>query len=178
MNLIASRYARALFEVASAADAVDAVAGDLHRLDQALEKAGLRAQIMEPDTPVKRRAEYLHDLVDRAHQLTRNLIDVLLARRRWQILGDLSAAYDALVRLARGEEIGLVESPYALDDQQMAALASTASRLSGKKVTLELVIAPELLGGVRLRVGNTLYDSSVATALEELERQLMAVSIV
>ncbi len=177
MNLIASRYARALFEAASAADAVDAIAGDLSRLDQALEHAGLRALIMEPDTPRKRRAKVLHDLVTEAHQLTKNLIDALLARRRWEILGDLSTAFDALVRVARGTETGIVESPFPLDDEQMAALASTASRLSGKQVTLELVIAAELLGGVRLRVGNTLYDCSVATALEDLERQLMSVPI-
>ena len=43
----------------------------------------------------------------------------------------------------------------------------------GKNVTLEVAVNPDLIGGVRLRLGNTLYDGSVATVLEELERALM-----
>jgi len=178
MSLIASRYARALFEAASAARAIDAVGEDLGRLEQALENVGLRAQIMEPVTPAELRARTMRELASGAHQLTRNLVEVLLARRRWEILGDLLPAFEALVRVSRGEEVGVVESPHPLDAEQLAALASTASGLSGKKVSLEQSIVPELLGGLRLRVGNTLYDSSVATALEDLERQLMAVPII
>ncbi|MHC5063476.1 MAG: ATP synthase F1 subunit delta [Planctomycetota bacterium] len=177
MSLIANRYARALYESASGKEAVEKVQGDLAKLGEALQDEALRALILDPDIPASKRAELLRKLVAEAHVLTRSLIDVLIHRRRFEILDDIPAAYAALVREQRGEELGIVESAQALVEDQLARLEERASKLSGKKVTLEQVTNPELIGGVRLRVGNTLYDSSVASALEELERQLLEVPI-
>jgi F0F1-type ATP synthase delta subunit len=59
----------------------------------------------------------------------------------------------------------------------MAALTGLAARLSGKKVTLTQVLAPELLGGVRLRLGNVLYDGSVLASLQQMQDRLLQASI-
>ncbi len=177
MSLIANRYARALYEAAASKDAVEAVQGDLSSLEAVLAKASFRAAILDPDVPAGQRADLLRKQVDKAHVLTRSLIDVLFRRHRFAILNEIPEAFAALVRRVRGEETGIVETAHALGADQITKLEERAGGLSGKKVSLEQVTNPKLLGGVRLQVGNTLYDSSVASALEELERQLLEVPI-
>ena len=78
-----------------------------------------------------------------------------------------------MMRAARGEVEGEVETPKPLDQDQLADLEKAASQTFGKRVSLSMRINPDLIGGVRVRVGNTLYDGSIETALEELERRLM-----
>jgi F-type H+-transporting ATPase subunit delta len=102
---------------------------------------------------------------------------VLQQRRRLDVLFDLGPAYRAMVMNARGEVDGVAESAHALDAQELAALAELASRLSGKKVKLTTAHRPELLGGVRLRVGNVLYDGSLRATLDQLEQKLQQATV-
>ena len=74
---------------------------------------------------------------------------------------------------SRGEVEGVVESAKLLDVKELGELETTVSASVGAKASLELRINPDLLGGVRVRVGNTLYDGSIATAIEDLSRRLM-----
>ena len=67
---------------------------------------------------------------------------------------------------------GVVETARELAADEVTALEAKTSAALGQKVSLEPRVADELIGGVRIRVGNTLYDGSVATALEDLERRL------
>jgi len=173
MSLLAKRYARAIFEVASERGAADAVAADLARVASALDDAALRGVLRDPKTTRGDCQRVLTRLMGDAHELSKSLLGVLLRRRREAILPELRAAFDALARDARGEIEGLVESARQLGEEQQRALGESVSKRLGKKVLLRAAVTPELLGGVRLRVGNTLYDGSVATALEELERRLM-----
>ncbi len=74
---------------------------------------------------------------------------------------------------ARGEILGVLESAKSVDELAVREMEGRATRLAGKKVTLEVKVDEELIGGVRIRIGNTLYDGSVATAIEDLHRRLM-----
>lgn len=174
MSLIAHRYAKALFLAATEKDAVDAVDRDLITFGAALENEEIRGILLNPDTGEDTRSKALQKLAAGGHELTRSLIGVLLRRRRVEVLPELPDAFRALVRASRNEADGVIESARELAPEQIAELEKVAARLSGKTVTLTQRVMPELLGGVRLRVANTLYDGSVATALQELEQQLMA----
>ena len=177
MSLLANRYARALFDAAQSSDAIDAVAGDLTTVARALADPVIRAVVLEPDTPVATRRRALEKLAENFHQLTKNLVQMLLARRRQALLTCLQPAFRRLVMEAAGEVDGLLESAAPLSEDTLRAVTSTAAALSGKTVVLTVRENPDLIGGVRLRIGNTLYDSSVATAIEELERALMSAPI-
>ena len=78
-----------------------------------------------------------------------------------------------LVHDSRGEVEGTVETAKPIDDDELRKIEAAASVTFGKKVSLRVEVDPELIGGIRLRVGNTLFDGSVATALDDLERKLM-----
>ncbi|MHC4512417.1 MAG: ATP synthase F1 subunit delta [Planctomycetota bacterium] len=173
MSILNQRYAAAIFEVATKAGVVDQMGADLRKIHETLESAGMRALVVSPETTATRRRQVLMKIVEDGHQLTQNLIGVVLQRRREALLCDLCPAYEELVRQARGEVLGVVETAKPMDTLQHKQVEETASRLTGKKATLSVTENPDLIGGVRIYVGNTLYDGSMATALEQLERQLM-----
>jgi F-type H+-transporting ATPase subunit delta len=173
MSLLAQRYAKAMFQVAEGHGALDAVDADLGRLAGALRDPAARSVVLSPDTASEVRNRVVEKLLGTCHDLTRNLIGVVLRRRREAVLVDMSTAFKDLLRASRGKVLGVVETAKTIDEKGLKDLEAHASKLVGKNVTLEVEVNPALIGGVRLRLGNTLYDGSVATVLEHLERALM-----
>lgn len=173
MTLLAGRYARALFEVAEARGAVDAVAADLAAIDDILADPELRAHASRADLSGGAARALLARLGADRHELVQNLFAVLQRRRRHAVVAGLRAAFDALVREARGEVQGRVETAGPIDDAQRGSITELAAKLAGRSVALEFSDNPALLGGVRLQLGNTLYDGSVATRLGALRQKLM-----
>ncbi|MDA0933834.1 MAG: ATP synthase F1 subunit delta [Planctomycetota bacterium] len=174
MTLLAGRYARALFEVAESRGAVDAVAADLAAIDEILSDPELRSHASRADLSGGAARALLGRLGDGRHELVRNLFAVLQRRRRHTVVADLRVAFDALVRQARGEVHGRVETAGPIDDAQRGSIETLASKLAGRAVSLEFSDNPALLGGVRLQLGNTLYDGSVATRLGALRQRLLS----
>lgn len=177
MTLLAKRYAQALFALAKEGGAVDAVASDLGALHAELHAPGAGELLSSPDVPADERKSVLEKLGAGRHQLVQNLIGVLHERRRLEVLPDLPVAFRDLYMEDRGEVEGTAESAHPLSTDEIAGLTELASRLSGKKVVLTAAHKPELLGGVRLIVGNVLYDGSLRAALTQLEEQLQQSSV-
>ncbi|MGA1524321.1 MAG: ATP synthase F1 subunit delta [Planctomycetota bacterium] len=173
MTLLAGRYARALFEVADARGAVDAVAADLAAIDGILADPELRAHAARADLSGGAARVLLDRLGEGRHELVRNLFEVLKRRRRHTVVAELREAFDELVRQARGEVRGRVETAGPIDEAQRGSIQELASKLAGRSVALEFSDNPALLGGVRLQLGNTLYDGSVATRLGALRQRLL-----
>lgn len=177
MTLLAKRYASALFALAKEKDATDVVAADLSALHAELHAPHAAALLESPDVPADERRAILDKLGEGRHELVRNTLGVMRERRRLDVLKDLPAAFRALYMQDRGEVEGVAESAHPLTADELSALTGLASRLSGKKVVLTSAHRPELLGGVRLIVGNVLYDGSLRAALDQLENQLQQSSI-
>jgi F-type H+-transporting ATPase subunit delta len=177
MTLLAKRYAEALYALAKGQGAIDAVGSELASLHTALQAPGARALLTSPDVTAAERSRLFGRLAQSSHPLVANLIGVLQHRRRLEALFDLQPAFRALAMADRGEVEGIAESAHPLGAAELQALTALAGRLSGKKVQLTTADRPELLGGVRLRVGNVLYDGSLRAALDQLERQLSQASL-
>jgi len=174
MSQLARRYARALFEVAQDKGAIDAVASDLAAIDGVLADPTVRGAVARSDLPGRAVNVLLGRLAEGRSPLTQNLLRAMGSRRRHPALLELRAAFDLLARESRGELAGIAETARPLGDEQRRALMDLAGRLSGRTVELQFQDNPELIGGVRLRLGNTLYDGSVASALEELHKKLLS----
>ncbi len=172
MTLLAKRYATAVFALATQQNAVDAVGNDLAALHAELAVPAARALLTSPDVNDKERAAVLDKLCAGRSQLLKNLVGVLQHRRRLDVLFDLAPAFRDLVMASRGEVEGVVESAHPLSADDLTALRALAGRLSGKTVQLTATTKPGLLGGVRLRIGNLLYDGSLRASLEQLEQKL------
>jgi F-type H+-transporting ATPase subunit delta len=174
---LADRYAKALFAAADSAGAVDAVAADVERLGREVANASVCGLLTRPDVPRATVHSVLEKLgaEDGRHPLVRNVLGVLAERRRAAITVELPAAFARLSRIARGELEGVVASSVELDEAGRNTARDLAHRLSGgKTVHLSFETDPELLGGIRLQIGNTLYDGSLRTQLEDLHERLLA----
>lgn len=172
MTLLAKRYASALFTLAKEKGAVDAVASDLAALHGELHAPGASALLSSPDVAADERAAALAKLTAGRHELVSNLVGVMQHRRRLDVLADLPTAFRDLLMVDRGEVEGVAESAHPLGDDELKVLTELASRLSGKQVVLTAAHKPELIGGVRLVVGNVLYDGSLRAALDQLQDKL------
>ena len=177
MTLLAKRYATALHLAAKAQGAVDAVLRDLDALHVAMQDRAVRSLWLSPDVRGAARTRTAQKLGNGRSPLIANLLAVLLRRRRQEVLADLYPAYRALVLQERGEVEGVVETPRPLGQGELAQLEQMAQRLCGRKCSLAVSVRPELIGGVRLLVGNTLYDGSLKSSLAQLEQRLLQVPV-
>lgn len=177
MTLLAKRYATALFALAKDKGAADAVASDMAALHGELHAPGASELLSSPDVSVEERANVLKKLTEGRHELVTNLVGVMQHRRRLDVLPDLPTAYRTLYMEDRGEVEGVAESAHPLGADELAGLTELANRLSGKKVVLTSKHNTELLGGVRLIVGNVLYDGSLRAALTQLQDKLQQSSV-
>lgn len=172
MTLLAKRYATALFALAKDKGVTDAVASDLAELHGELHAPHAGDLLTSPDVAADERVGILAKLTAGRHDLVANLVGVLQHRRRLEVLCDLPAAFRELYMDDRGEVEGTAESAHPLDEQELKSLTELACRLSGKQVVLTATHVPDLLGGVRLYVGNVLYDGSLRAALNQLQDKL------
>lgn len=107
-------------------------------------------------------------------RLVRNLIYVLIDRRRTDTLAEIGDAFE----IALDERLGIVradvKSAAPLSDRQQSELQQELSRVSGRQVRCDFSIDPALIGGVVARIGSTVYDGSVRSQLETLRERLVA----
>lgn len=176
MTLLAKRYAEALHALCKQQGVLDAVAQQVAGMHAVLCTPGARDAFLGPQA-ASVRSSLLGKLTSDCHDLVKNLVAVLAHRRRLAVLFDLHPALRELVLADRGEVEGVVETPRLLEQAEMAALTSLAGRLSGKTVHLVQKHKPELLGGVRLCVGNVLYDGSLQSNLAQLGQRMLAASL-
>jgi len=177
MTLLAKRYASALLLAARAASAEDAIASDLAAVHAAVRVPGVRPMIASPDLTEQERERVLTKLTAGRHTLVQNLVKVLQHRHRIDVLFDIQPAFRALLMAQRGELEGIVETARPLAAEDESRLREVAGKIAGRKVALSVQVRPELVGGVRLRIGNVLYDGSLQSALSQLEKKLLQATL-
>ena len=176
---VAGRYASALYELAdstadSAAESakvLDAVAGDLRTLDSMLEISDDFARLVS--SPVLTRGEQVAAVTAVARKagfcsLTVKFVGLLAQNRRLGGLGSMVAAFLSLLAVRRGEVTARVTSAQAMKRKHLDALTKALTKSLGAKVALETRVDPALMGGMVVRVGSKMIDSSLATKLQKL----------
>lgn len=169
---LATRYSVALFELADEKHALDAVSADLASLGRMIaESEDLRTLIY---SPLMKRAEQgkAIDAVVRAAdlgELTRRFVGLVANNRRLFALPAIIKAFHKLLADKRGEMTAEVTAAHPLTDAQKAAVSDAIKRVVGGKVSIDMKIDPGLLGGLVVRVGSRMIDSSVRTKLQKLQ---------
>ena len=177
MTLLARRYANALFLAAREKGAVAAVGKDLEVLHAVLAAPAARAVLLSPDLKATERERLLEKLAAGRNPLVKGLLQTALHRRRLEMLPALQPAFRELELKERGEVEGVAETARPLDPADVQQVTALAQKLAGKKVLLRVEVHPELIGGLRLKLGNELYDGSVSTALAQLEQKLLQAAL-
>ena len=168
---LAGRYALAIFELAQEERAVEAVAVDFATLKQLMaESPDLTRLIRAPVFSREEQAAGMNGVLHRmeASALTRRFILLLASKRRLFALADIIRAYGSLVAKQKGEISAQVTSACPLSDDEAAELKSILRSKLSKDVNLETRVNPSLLGGLIVKVGSRMIDSSLRTKLNGL----------
>ena len=172
---LAERYAHALFELAQDAALVDVVSIDLAGLHRAMEaSADLRRLVRSPVFSAEDQAKALKAVLAQmgANELTAKFVLLLAQKRRLPALTQIIEAYEHRVATARGETEAEVTAARSLSEGELAELKSVLKTRLGKEPRLHSKVDPTLLGGLVVKVGSRMIDSSLRTKLDGL-RQAM-----
>lgn len=172
---VAGRYAAALFELAEEQKNLDEVAADMATIRSLLaESADLRRLVASPVLGRDAQGQALAAVLEKAgvSALTRSFAGVVARNRRLFVLDAMCLGYRQLLANARGEMTAEIMTAQPLTDAQQAALEQELRTAMGSKVTLDTRVDASLLGGMIVKVGSRMVDSSLRTKLQRLELSL------
>ncbi len=173
MEEIAQVYARSLFEVASEADTLDTVREQLGAFAEALgDSRELQTFFFSPYFSTQEKKDGLGRTVTGADETLTNFLEVLLENHRMPVIFRVRREVDRLWQEANQLLPVEITSAVALDDNVATRIGDEIGRQTGRRVQLTSTVDPDVIGGVVLRVGNSILDASIRTRLEALRKQV------
>ena len=174
-STIANRYAQSLFQLALEKQVVAEVNTDLEELVKVIETTPeLISLLTTPKFSIDRKKQIVAEIFANANPLAVNTFGLLLDKKRVNEIGNLAQSFKQLAAEAQGSSEATVFSTRALTEQEKEEISSSFSKLVGKeKLTITNVIEPSIIGGVRVQIGNYIFDNTVASKLENLKRTLV-----
>ncbi|MFP7492590.1 F0F1 ATP synthase subunit delta [Terribacillus saccharophilus] len=175
---IVKRYAEALFEVAENRDIVETVRAELHTAKQVAQNdAAFLRYLSEPKVSLDKKKALIETSFAAASIETRNTLKLLLDAGRIGSIPQMADVFQALHDEKQGTVQATVYSVRELSVAERQTVADTFSKKLGiQAVSIDNKVDPTLLGGLKVRIGNTVYDSSIKNQLTRIERNLVNVS--
>jgi F-type H+-transporting ATPase subunit delta len=171
----ARRYAEAAFELAVRDEAVDAWAAGIDMAAQIASDDRIRTYLDSPAAPLIERLALIDRVLDnKAPESVARLLKLLVTRRAVDRLPAISAEFRRLVNRERGVVEALVTSAAPLTADETEALKTKVGEMTDRTVDLRVQVDDSLIGGLTVRIGDTLYDASVRGRLERLREQLVS----
>jgi len=168
------RFAEAAFEIATRDGTVEQWRKDLGSACEVASNAAAARAIDSPAVPFDVRRRAVEELLrGRVSALALNMALVLAARGRFDLMPDISEAFDDLYRRSKGIVGATVTTPLPLGAAERDALQRRVEEIAGARVELYTETDPALLGGLCVRIGDYQIDASVATRLDRLRKQLV-----
>ncbi len=168
---VAGRYASALFEIAREGNAIDAVSRDLDTVAAMLaESADLQRLIRNPVFTVAEQSRAIGALLDRAGigGLAGNLVRLIASKRRLFILPEMIRGYRALVAKSKGIVAATVTVAEPPSERVLSEIRSALRDMAGADVDVKVTVDPSLIGGLVVKIGSRMVDSSLKTKLNSI----------
>jgi F-type H+-transporting ATPase subunit delta len=173
MEEIATVYARSLFEVAQERDTLDAVREQIGQYADALQEShDLQVFFFSPYFSTEEKKEQLGNLLDGADEAVTNFLELLVEKHRMPAIFRIRRELDSLWADANQLLPVTITSAVELDSSTVEGIGKAIGDQTGRKVELTTNVDPDVLGGIVLRVGNSILDASIRNRLEQLRRQV------
>ena len=175
VSTTAGRYATALFDLARETNAIDAVKADLERFDALIaESPDLLRLVRSPVFSAAEQLQALAAVLGRAGigGLAEKFLKLVTANRRLFAVRDMIKAFRELVADHKGEATAEITVAEQLKDDHVAALKSALHAVSGKDVDLSIKIDPAIIGGLVVKLGSRMVDSSLRTKLNAIRHAM------
>lgn len=175
-GIVAKRYAVALFQLAKEQNALDRFEAELRTIKQVFnENEDFLTVLSNPKLSIDRKKLMVKEAFSSFSQMTLNTLYLLLDRHREDMILDVADEFIELANNEHGIAEAKVFSVRPLSEDEKTGISSVFAAKVGKvSLKIENVVDKSLIGGVKLRIGNRIYDGSVKGKLERLERELTA----
>ena len=173
MEEIAVVYARSLFEVAKDQDKLDDVRDQIDEFADALDESReLAVFFFSPYFSTEEKKDGLDKAIDGAEPIVQNFLGLLIENHRMPALFRVRRELDRLWEEENELLPVQITSAIELDEAVTKRIGEEIGRQTGRKVELSTTVDPDVLGGIVLRVGNSILDASIRTRLERLRKQV------
>jgi F-type H+-transporting ATPase subunit delta len=173
MEEIAQVYARSLFEVAKEQDKLDVVREQLGQFADALDgDRELSIYFFSPYFSTPEKKDGLGKLLEGVDPVVENFLSLLIENHRMPAVFRVRREYDALWEEENRRLPVTITSAVALDEATVKSIGDAIGRQTGQQVELTANVDPDVLGGLIVRVGNSILDASIRNRLENLRRSV------
>jgi F-type H+-transporting ATPase subunit delta len=177
MEELARVYGRSLFQAALDLGRIDELREQLGQFAEALnEHRELAVFFFSPYFSSAEKQQSLETLLDGADDIFVNFLKLLIENHRMPVIFRIRDEYERLWDEENKTLPVEITSAIALDEQTTESLGKTIGERAGRKVTLSARVDPDILGGIIVRVGNSILDASIRNRLEQLRRHVAQAS--
>lgn len=172
MSRAAIRYAKAILEFATEANKAEAVNNDMKSIVKAIEESSeLKEFLSNPIVKQDIKKSALLEVFASAEPETKKMFDLLLENKRFEILQSIASEYNNLFDANNGVQVATVTTAFAITPELEKQVLAKIATFSDKKITIENIVDPSIIGGFILRMGDKQYNASVASRLQNLKRE-------
>ncbi len=168
----AKRYAQAVFQIALERGELDKWQSDLKKIASLSEDVAYIKLMESPRLRFSDKTKLISERFSDMNPLALNLINLLVARERLGMVGEIAEDYERLLYSHRGIEPADVVTAVPLDEDEKKKLEERLGAIIGKKVVVKPEVDPTVIGGIIARVGGKLLDASTRNRLEALKKQI------
>jgi len=172
---MSGRYATALFELARDEKSIDAVKANLDQFNTMLaDNPDLRRLVRSPVFGAETQLKALDAVLDKVgiSGISANFLRVLTTNRRLFAVTDVVRAFNALVAKFKGEAVADVTVAETLSDKNLDALKGALKTVTGKDVALNVKVDPSIIGGLVVKLGSRMVDSSLRSKLNSIKHAM------
>jgi F-type H+-transporting ATPase subunit delta len=168
----AIRYAKAILDIAKENNSVDTVNADMTSITKVIkESAELKDFLQSPIVKGEIKFSSLNEIFASTQKETKGLFQLLLANKRFELLNDIALQFNALYDELNGIEVAKVTTAVPMTPELEAKVLAKIASFSNKKITIQNIVDPAIIGGFILRMRDKQYNASVANRLQNLKRE-------
>ncbi|PKB16776.1 ATP synthase F1 subunit delta [Flavobacterium sp. 5] len=169
----AIRYATAILDLSISKGVAEVVNNDMKSIASTIKgNEELNTFIHNPTIKVDVKENALLEVFATVNSVTKGLFHLLFENKRFEILEVIATEYNKLFDINNNVEVAKVTTAIAMDAALEAKVLAKIATLSDKKITIENIVDPAIIGGFILRIGDQQYNASVANRLQVLKREL------
>ena len=168
----AIRYSKAILDLANSKGVAEVVSNDMKTIAATINgNLELTTFIQNPTIKVEVKEKALLEVFAESNSVTKGLFHLLFENKRFEILGAIAVEYGKLSDLANGKELAQVTTAFPMDVALEAQVLEKIATSSDKKITIENIVDPAIIGGFILRIGDKQYNASVYNRLQVLKKE-------
>lgn len=175
-QVVANRYADALFQLAKEKNQLEAVTSDLQLVKEVAESTPqLMRYLSHPKVTNKEKQEFIRKSFGQAlTEISLQALFLLIDRKRVDNLIPMIHTFQSLAYEARGMAEAVVYSAKALTEEEQKQVEDTFAKKANKsKLVIRNIVNSDLIGGIKIRIGDYIYDGSIKAQLDRLKRELV-----